>query len=312
MMKISETKRKVYNMNKNIFLLSAAAGLALMAGSAMAQENVINVCTAKAGGNYEYTGKAIDAYLGSSFTVNVINTKGSVDNIKRINAGECDIAIVQSDALYAYEKDNGEIQASELGSLYREYAHLLCRRDAGIEDIGDLNEKTKVMIGAEGSGSQVTWRGMVLADKEEGGDSYSKIPVVYSDSIVKLQAGDAACMLWTGTPGHKTMTVDAEKFGDKLVLVPIIDKDFDDITVTDSNGNKSSVYNKATLPYASYKRLMPSGVFGRKDVETFSVTAKVIISEKAENEKPEIYDEVGMILPDVQKILVADRGVATE
>lgn len=311
-MKISETKTKGFIMNKTLILSGAAIALSLFAGSAMAQENVINVCTAKKGGNYEYTGAVIKGFLEGTYTVNVINTLGSVDNIKKINSGECDIAIVQSDALFAYEKDSGAINGSELGSLYREYAHLICRRDTGIDEISDLNEKTKVMIGKEGSGSQVTWRGMVLADKEEGGDDYSKIPVVYADSIVKLNAGDAACMITTATPGHKSLSVDAEKFGDKLVLVPIEDKDFNDITVTDSNGNVSSVYNEAELPYSSYKKLMPTGALGRKDVATFSVTAKVIISEKAENEKPEIYDAVGMILPDVQKILVADKGVVIE
>jgi hypothetical protein len=176
------------------------------------------------------------------------------------------------------------------------------------------------MIGKEGSGSQVTWRGLVLADKENGADAYSKIPVIYDGgskkSLVDLAArkNGATCMFYVGTPGSTFMTNEAQNFADKLVLVPVVDKDFNDITVTDDQGNESSVYTPATLSYDSYTKIMPSGVFGQDDVDTIAVTAKFFVSKQwAENpENEDAYGDVGFNFPEVLKSLKADKNLSME
>lgn len=296
-------------MMKTILL----AGSALFLMTAAAQAAPLNVCTGKAGGNYEYTGKIIQEYLRGSFEVNIVNTAGSIENAKKIDSGECDVAILQSDAMYTLEKDGEKIKGEPVGDLYDEYAHLICRRKANIDDIGKLNDKTKIMIGEKGSGAQVSWRGMVLADKEEGGDAYSNIPPVYSggdkSSLVKLVNGDATCMFYMGTPGAKFMTNDVQKLSKDLVLVPIIDKDFDDIEMTNGDGETSSVWRKGTLPYSSYDKIMPTGMLGRKDVQTITVTAKLVVSDKIMNENDDVYGELGFIVPDIRKRLAADKGL---
>lgn len=304
-------------MNK-IYGIAAIVALSVMAVPALSfgQETVstLRVCTGLTGGNYEYTVKKLQETLGSDVQVEVVNTAGSTENIKKMNSGDCDASMVQSDALYVYNKDVGEVKATKVADMYREYVHFLCRRDSGINDLGGLNETTKVMIGAPGSGANVTWRGMVLADKEFGGDYYSKIPTINgkgkTSDLAKLISDDgAACMIYVGTPGNKLMSMDANKLGAQLVLNPVQDKDFDDPTMKTPKGNVS-IWTPAELSYDSYKDIMPSGVFGRKNVETVGVTAVFMIADEWMDNNDDAAGSVTLALPDVKKLLKADKNLS--
>lgn len=301
---------------KNFILISAAIVAASFSLPAMAQETpTLNVCTGGKGGNYEYTAKVLADMLSGTVNVQVVNTAGSLDNIKKINDGECDAAMLQSDAVYVYGKDMGAVEATKTSDMYREYVHLLCRRDTGIESLGDLNEKTKIMIGKPGSGANVTWRGMVLADKEFGGDFYSKIPTLpvggSKTDLADLKSGEADCMVYVAAPGTAFMSKDANKLGADLVLIPVEDKDFDDPQIETKNG-LVSIWNPAELPYKSYEKIMPSGMFGRKNVETVGVTAMFYISKEWKDANDDAYGEVAFAMPDVQKILKADKGLTLD
>ena len=296
-------------------MLSAIFAVAFGSVSFAQEIPTMRICSGMKNGNYEYTAKTIAGMADASeVTVQVINTSGSMDNLKKIASGECDAAIVQSDASYVYNKDVGDIDAMKAADLYTEYAHLLCRRDTGISDLGGLNEKTKILIGPNGGGSAVTWRGMVLADKEYGGDYYTKIPTLPSKNkasdLVQLVSGEADCLFYVGTPGNSLMSRDANKQGDTLGLVTVADKDFDDPTVTDSKGNTSSIWNDGELPYSSYGKIMPSGLFGRKSVNTITVTAQFLISKAFETDaNDDAVASVVLILPDVKKVIAADKNL---
>lgn len=298
-------------MNKILFASAMFAGT-LGLSSVASYATDLNVCTGGSGGNYEYTGKLLQKQLVSaSINVNVINTKGSWENLVKMDSGECDAAIVQSDAVYTYEKENGPVEAFSIGDMFTEYVHLLCRRASDIEDIGDLSTNTKVYVGPVGSGANVSMRGMILADKEYGGDAYSKIPLLNEggdkSSLVKLKGGAADCMVYTAAPGTKFMTTEAQKFGEDLVLVPIVDKDFNDVVNKDVNGVETSVWRPVTMNYNVYKTIMPSGLFGRKDVDTFGVNAQFLVSQKWEKQNGDAFGEVGYYLEDVKNQLRADR-----
>ncbi len=273
----------------------------------------MRVCTGAKGGNYEYTAGVLKNALAGEVNVEVVNTAGSSDNIKKMNAGECDAAMVQSDAVYVYSKDTGNVDATKAADMYREYEHLLCRRDSGITDLGGLNEKTKILLGPVGSGSQVTWRGMVLADKEFGSDYYTKIPTMNgkgkATDLAKLLSKDAACMVYVGTPGNQLMSRDANKLGDDLVLITVKDKDFDDVQIKTDDGSYS-IWTPAELSYDSYAKIMPSGMFGRKNVETIGVIAQFMISNAWQDANDDAAGAVILALPDVKKLLKADRNLS--
>jgi len=274
------------------------------------------LCTGKVGGVYNYTGNTLASQVDKSVvTVNVVETLGSGENLDALASGACDGAIVQSDAIFVYNKEKGDLQYMDMGPLYTEFAHLICRRNLNITNLSDLTDKTKIMIGKDGSGSNITFRGLVYADKEDGGDAYSKIPVLNQGgdvaSLVLLKGGNQglACMFAVSAPGGKFIGVDAEKFAGDLVVTPLYDKDFNDVEITDSNGVKSSVWTPVVLEGGRYNKIMPSGVFSNKSVDTVGVNARLIISPKYVEEHPDAFGEIGVKLIDTLKIVQADKQV---
>lgn len=92
--------------------------------------------------------------------INVMDSKGSIDNIKRITSKEkVGLAIVQTDVLgFLSRSKNPESMdiASKLrmvAPLYGEEVHILARKS--ITSLKDLSGK-RVVIGSEGSGSMIT------------------------------------------------------------------------------------------------------------------------------------------------------------
>lgn len=300
---------------KKIFVTLAAAlvGALSMTGVAAADQPTLKFCTGSATGNYEYTGQTLAAQLRGDVKVETVQTAGSWENLDKIKNGDCDGAVVQSDALYLYTQENvNAINVFTMDTLYTEYFHLLCNRSSGVEEFGDLNSKTLVFSGGRGSGADVTLRGLIRADKENGSDDYKDVPISNeggTGALVKLSGGAAACLAYTGTPGAKFLSSDAEKFGENLVLVPVVDRHFDDVVYTDKNGKKISVWNKGELTYDSYNKIMPSGFTGRKNVSTMTVTAVVVVSDKWVNDNPDAFGAVGLAIPDVKKLVRSAKGL---
>ena len=276
---------------------------------------VLNFCTAKTGGNYEYTGKLIQAQLKGIATVNVINTEGSEDNLNKIKSGECDAAIVQSDAIYLYQKETGPLDFASLGPIYKEYVHLICRRDSGVTSLDQLNGH-KLFSGEVGSGSNVTIRGLRAASKEFGYNSYKDIALVPQGndlpSLVNLVGGQADCMLLTTSQNSTYVVNSVQKFADKLVLANSYDKYFMKTKTKDTSGKENSVWKEGQIPYSTYDKIMPTGWTGRKNVDTMSVDATVIVSQAWMTAHTEQYGQLGFYLPDIQTRLKVDKKLDTE
>lgn len=83
-------------MKKMFFALVAAA--AMFASPAFADKATFKLCTGSEGLNYFKAGHILKSKT-NSMNVEVISTKGSLDNLDKVTAGECDGAFVQSDAM---------------------------------------------------------------------------------------------------------------------------------------------------------------------------------------------------------------------
>lgn len=109
--------------------------------------------------------------------VNAPSTGASAENIRLINSGDAELAIVQNDvADYAYNGVNAfegeQIQSfATVASMYPEFVQLVVNPDAGIKTLADLKGK-RVSIGAAGSGVYfnaldfLTVAGLTLEDVE--------------------------------------------------------------------------------------------------------------------------------------------------
>jgi TRAP transporter TAXI family solute receptor len=290
-------------------IMGAALALAAMAGVAMAQDvPTLKFCSGAKGGVYDFTAEVLKQQLAGTVDVVNVNTAGSMENLQKIASGDCDAAAAQSDSLYLYGKENPN--ALDLivleNSLYTEYFHLICNRKSGVTQFSDLNKGTLVYSGGRGSGSDVSLRGLIASDIENGGADYKEVPISNEGgaaALIKLNGGKGACLAYTGAPGGKFVTGDASRFAESLVIVPVEDKDFNDAEYTDSNGVKQSVWSNVVMPYSSYGKLMPSGTFGRKDVNTMGVAAEIVISSAWSTANPDAFGEVGLSIPDVKNLV---------
>lgn len=137
-------------------LAFAAPALAQPAGSP-----AIGMVTGSKTGTYITFGKDIARVAQKEgVTINVFDSNGSIDNIKRITSKEkVGLAIVQSDVLGFLSRSKNEESVAIadklrlVAPLYNEEVHILAR--SNIASINDLNGK-RVVVGSEGSGSMIT------------------------------------------------------------------------------------------------------------------------------------------------------------
>lgn len=144
-----------------VLVLAAALGFAT---SALAQRQFLTIGTASVVGIYYPVGGAAaqivnQADVGLRATVEA--TGGSAFNVRALAAGELDLALAQSDVVFqAYEGQAGFAGAAvtklrTLMGLHAEPLHLVCARDAGVNNVRDIVGK-RVNIGNPGSGIRFT------------------------------------------------------------------------------------------------------------------------------------------------------------
>jgi len=284
--------------------LGAAALLALAAPAA-AQDAPFRVCTAAKSGNYFAFGTALQKTLSGTLAVESIATEGSWQNLAKLKSGECDAAVVQSDADSVYRSTNAGsgLGVQRVGAIFDETLNLLCNKSAGIGDLGDLvAKKPKIAVGKVGSGSWVSWAGLVYADKTEGGDEYSAIPTDASGGALALtqvvDGSDVACMFFTSSQNSDFLTQVAAVSGKGSVLdfVDIADKDFND--TLDANGRP--LYEPTSVKYAGF------GHWGATD--TYTVGALFYVSDRWVAEHPDDFETVvSVFLPTVANVKAARK-----
>ena len=114
--------------------------------------DVLRIATAAKGGLYYQVGLILEPHLEArtGSDVRVLASRGSVENRELLLRGEADLAILQGGAI---ELDGLAV----LAPIYRDFAHIIARRDGGITALGDLAGR-RVVIGPQGSGMRETAR----------------------------------------------------------------------------------------------------------------------------------------------------------
>ncbi len=275
----------VFNLTVQYFLFAMFLGVGWPAA---AQETTLNFCTGGKKGNYFAAGKIIKKQLqgGDIKNFNVVSTKGSMDNLKRMAKGECDGGIVQADAYFVYSanKSNAALELERAGHIYDEYVHLICNRDSSIDSVGDLEdnpEKYTIAVGKAGGGSAVTWKAFGLED-----DDYAKVktlPIGGSRAIQKVADGSEIQCLFYVSGLRSKLLARAERESKYLQLVDVDDSDFND--TVDPRGSK--VYSFSEIDNGVYSELQ--GTFG--DTDTVAVKAVVVVRIPWVEENEDAYDE---------------------
>lgn len=263
---------------KRVYSLALASVALAYAGGAFAAEP-IRLCTGAESGVYFAAGGEIKKMGGGQMPITLVETEGTIDNLERMlslpadDPKACDAMIGQPDGpVYLSRTSPANVKkVKQVGSLHREYLHVLCNKDSGVDDLGDLEndpDKYRIAIGEAGSGAWLVWQNLVSEDED-----YGAVPVSNEGGILALasvSSGDATCMLVPAGLGNGTVREADMSFGDTIALVGANDKDFDD--ATDIKGKP--LYEYAKIPGSAY----PKSFDYWSDVKTISWFAGVYVN----------------------------------
>lgn len=135
----------------------------------LADKKILRLGTASRGGGYYELGNSIkNLLIKKGYSVIVIPTKGSVDNVLRLERKELDLAIVQNDIAYfsgygLYPFDHKIKTVKSIMPFYVEPIFLLTN-DSNIRSVHDLSGK-RVNVGERGSGLYVDARFFLMANE---------------------------------------------------------------------------------------------------------------------------------------------------
>ncbi|MBQ2826066.1 MAG: TAXI family TRAP transporter solute-binding subunit [Clostridia bacterium] len=237
--------------------------------------NTMTMGTGGTAGTYYAYGGVLGNHIkgATGITVNVVSTDGSKANILGIDAGNYQLATVQSDVMaYAaagtrsFESEGKLDSFRVIGGLYAEALQLVTM-DENIKSVSDLKGK-KVSIGAAGSGvyfnaiDVLTAAGLTENDIQPQYQSFG-------DSADALKDGkiDAAFIVaGAPTPAIQELCTSASAY-----LVPI------DGEIADKLMESSPYYTAYQIPADTYKGQTEA-------VTTVTVKATLIVSTSASEE----------------------------
>lgn len=170
-----------------------------------ADDRTLRFGTGGEGGVYHQLGVGIANELaameGSTISIEVVPSGGSVDNLAKMQEGLVDIAIVQNDiAYYVYEGVRGYASFTQFGAgvpLFAEYVQLLVRDDSEIRTLGDLTGKT-VALGSEGSGSYHNALDLITEAGLRPGIDFEAAYVNVGRALPMLRSGELDVIVTTG------------------------------------------------------------------------------------------------------------------
>jgi TRAP transporter TAXI family solute receptor len=279
-------------------LIVALAALAGLPTLALAQKPaaalpIVTLCTGVRGGNYDFSGIQIAQQAKGALTVVIVNTQGSQENLARLDKGECEAAVVQSDAYGVYIKQNAHSALNlEKGRiLYQEYLHFICNPEAGLTKITQLTKKHTILIGPLGGGTSTSWQSFRIADPKRY-DSIPTLPLGGLRAINIVQEGsEASCMLFvTGLKSGQINEANQVALSNKGRLALIAADDSDLPKIKDPKGKP--VYTKATIPSGTYPGgLQPALIMG-SSVDTIAVDAVFVTNTRFIDENEQSYNSL--------------------
>ena len=200
--------------------------------------------------------------------------KGSLDILEKIDAGVCDVGMVQGDALLVYQRraNPGPVKNGVIQVPYREAALLICNEYTKIKTIADVKAGTNVLVGPAEGGPALTWDSLSIIFPNLKTATLNKLGNPNSDrTLARLRSSTEKvdCVFNVTALGSATIKA-FDDAGAKLDLIAIADKRI--ATLQTSDGRKP--YFDATVPARTYKNLQ-SAVKGAA-VPTVTVDALVV------------------------------------
>ncbi|GAA2968078.1 TAXI family TRAP transporter solute-binding subunit [Actinokineospora diospyrosa] len=170
----------------------------------------------------------------------VLETGGSPDNVKKLLAGEVDIAFSAADV--ASKPTTGPRVPRALARIYDDYLHVVVRDDGRIQELSDLRGM-RVGIGAKDSGVEFIAKRILALTGLDTPGMLTQQSMDLASSVKALKAGTVDAFFWSG--GLPTPSISS--LGDVLPIrlldlaedIPALRKQY-------------PVYNSASIPASIY------------------------------------------------------------
>lgn len=253
----------------------------------------MRLCTGSPGKTYIRVGEKLAELAERStmgaLSIEVVPTGGSLDNLNRTLAGECDAFIAQGDAVAffdAHVQPGARAKFEVLGELYKELALLLCHRSSAIDDLDEAGDAV-IAAGDTGTGSLATMLNLQLLEP----DLYGNIRIYPANGFAGALAvieGKAACLFDVIAPQSDLVQTlnDNERTRTQLYFAEI---DNTDLAAFEIDGKR--VYDIVTFNDERYPNLARFG-----DPETLAIGAVLGVSKTFVAANPQARSALAMLL----------------
>lgn len=155
----------------------------------------LTLAAGAADGAYHAFAEQYRAFLArEGFTLEILETAGSVDNLARLEDGTADIALLQG----GIAPDTAHDTLESIASAFLEPVWVFHRRDVAVATLVDLRGH-RVAVGPPGSGSRVLAE-QLLAANGIGAEDTERLPLGGMAAATALEAGEADAAIFVSSP----------------------------------------------------------------------------------------------------------------
>lgn len=253
------------------------------------------LATGGTGGTYYPFGGAIANIWNTkieNMNVTAQATGASAENLRLINKGEAEYAIVQNDVMdYAY---NGkDLFAGEklenimtIGTLYPEVVQIAVSKDSGIKSVADFRGK-RISVGDAGSGVEFNAK-QILEGYGLTFDDIKKSNLSFKESAEGIQNGTLdGCFVTAGVPNAALQEL---AFSAGLVLVPV------DPVAAEKICKKYNYYTVTSIPGGTYKGT---------DSDTAALAIKATLAVNAKLDEEIVYQMTKALFENLDSLAAA-------
>lgn len=231
--------------------------------------------------------------------VKVLETGGSIDNLRNLADGTAQLAFstadAAADATAGREPFSERIPVQAVARVYDDFVHLVVPASSDIESIADLRGRT-VSLGAEGSGTEII-AARVLAAAGVAIDEIVTVCLGIDESIDAITSGDIDAFFWSGglpTPGVQELAADLQ-----IRLIPLRD------VVEAVRSEYGSGYRHGVVPEGTYGLGADVATMA---VPNFLMVRSDLLDEVAYEIVDTLFDERAVIARQVPAAALLDRS----
>ncbi|MDY4833055.1 MAG: TAXI family TRAP transporter solute-binding subunit [Treponema sp.] len=253
------------------------------------------LATGGTGGTYYPFGGAIANIWNTkveNMNVTAQATGASAENLRLINKGEAEYAIVQNDVMdYAYNGTDlfaGEKLANimTIGTLYPEVVQIAVSKDSGIKSVADFKGK-RISVGDAGSGVEFNAK-QIMEGYGLTFDDIKKSNLSFKESAEGIQNGTLdGCFVSAGVPNAALQEL---AFTAGLTLVPV------DGEAAKKICEKYGYYTQTTIPGGTYKGT---------DDDTPALAIKATLAVNSKLDEQTVYEMTKALFENLNELATA-------